>query len=615
MCGIIGGININSSILEEASSNLSHRGPDDSGSYIHNNVVLINKRLSIQDIKRGRQPYIKDNLVIIFNGEIYNHRELRIEHNLKCHTDSDTETLINLYHKFGSSCLDYLDGMFAFAIYDKNTSNLFLARDRCGEKPLYYYHYGNNFCFSSELNALRSIINPEINRDSIMQYLRYCIIDDNTPYEFVKEIPPGYWMNIDCKTIDIKKNSWWNIEEYYSLKTNSDINKASSEIEKLLSESIKNRIETSEPEVGIFLSGGIDSSLITALASEYRSGIKTFTVSFDGMEDETEQAALVARRFNTKHSEVHISFDNLAVDLPEIISNYGEPFSDSSSIPSYYVSKAASRNLKVVLNGDGADELFAGYRRYVPFRHHDFLMHNRSGRKLYRYLSSILPVPTNKRSNYNYIYRLFDLAGKEPLETYLSSTINTFEGFEHELSGGNEYLSALAHSITRYNKSHYTGLQKIMLLDFHFQLANDLLTKMDIATMSNSIEGRSPFLSKKILETAPSLDCGLKVKGKTTKFLLRHIAKKYLPPEITNAPKRGFEVPIIHWTENRLKDLTYSYLDKSTFSSSFVSHHFISDILQNKVKVSPDRRAKMIWNLLCLEIWYKECYLKPGNID
>ena len=374
MCGLAGTVNSGFS-YDAVVKAMGHRGPDEHNGYKHKNVNLFHLRLSILDIAGGSQPMsFGDRYVIIFNGEIYNHQELRKQFNLDGITSSDTETLLQLYDKFGSNFLKYLDGMFAFVIYDKIKDELFIARDRAGKKPFYYYYDNKKIAFASELNCLHEMVRPEVEPENFYHYLRLgSFYRQLTPYKNVKELEAGTFLKINCNSLTIVENRWWNIRDFYDIQNKDSLEESLQKTDEHLHQAVKRRIESSDLEVGSFLSGGIDSGLVTAIASQYNSKLKTFTVSFEGEYDEAPLAALVAKKYNTLHTEIKISFANLGNDIEKILTNYGEPFFDSSAIPSYYVSREAKKYVTVVLNGDGADELFGGYRRYVPFARYDFL--------------------------------------------------------------------------------------------------------------------------------------------------------------------------------------------------------------------------------------------------
>jgi asparagine synthase (glutamine-hydrolysing) len=611
MCGIAGTINSGFS-YEDVIKTMGHRGPDEQNGYEYKNVKFFHLRLSILDISGGRQPmHFSDKYTIIFNGEIYNHSEVRKQFNLKGNTSSDTETLLLLYEKFGTQFLQYLDGMFAFVIHDKIKNELFIARDRSGKKPFYYYHYENKFVFASELNCLKSLVPLETNNENFYQYLRLgSFYRQFTPYKNVTELIAGSFIVVDCDTLAISQIRWWNINDFYRKQNNDSIEEALQKTDDYLHKAVKRRIESSDLEVGCFLSGGIDSGIITSIASEYNNRLKTFTVSFDGEYDEAPLAKLVAEKYKTQHTEIKISFSNLKNDLEKILSNYGEPFFDSSAIPSYYVSREAKKYVTVVLNGDGADELFGGYRRYVPFARYDFFKKNYLVKKGALFFKSTLPQPKNKRSVHNYLYRLASLASKSNLEIYLSAGVDIFEDYEkYILCPEFDYLKPIKEDFDKIANSNLSGLKKIMNLDFDTNLFSDLLVKMDIATMSNSQEGRSAFLSKELLEYVPSLNDSYKIKGRTTKYMLRRLAVKYLPPVLINQPKRGFEIPLKNWVDNELKEIVFDYLCSSQcFYKNFVSQNFVHELLSKKINISAEKRAKILWTLLSMEIWYKKVY-------
>ena len=611
MCGIAGSINSNFS-YEEVIKQMGHRGPDEQNGYRDRNVNFFHLRLSILDIAGGKQPmHLGNNYTIIFNGEIYNHLEVRKQFNLTGSTSSDTETLLLLYSRFGTTFLQHLDGMFAFVIHDKLKNELFIARDRSGKKPFYYFHFEDKFVFASELNCLKSMVHLEINNENFYQYLRLgSFYRQFTPYRNVTELVAGSFLVVNCDSLSITQTRWWNINNFYKKQNNDSIEDALEKTDNYLHTAVKRRIESSDLEVGCFLSAGIDSGIVTSIASKYNNKLKTFTVSFDGEYDEAPLANLVAEKYKTQHSEIKISFSNLKNDLEKILSNYGEPISDGSVIPSYYVSKEAKKHVTVVLNGDGADELFGGYRRYVPFAKYDFFKKNFLVKNGALFFKTTIPQPKNKRSTYNYLYRLASLASKSSLEIYLSAGADIFEDYEDAiLNRGVDYLKPIKKDFDNITKSNSSGLKKIMNLDFDVVLFSDFLVKMDIATMANSQEGRSPFLSKELLEYIPTIKDSYKINGRTTKYVLRMLATKYLPATLINQPKRGFEIPLKNWVDNELKETIFDYLTSpQSFYKDFVKQKFVLDLLSKKINISTEKRAKILWTLLSMEIWYKKVY-------
>ncbi|MEO8111738.1 MAG: asparagine synthase (glutamine-hydrolyzing), partial [Ginsengibacter sp.] len=597
---------------DDVLETMGHRGPDEQKGYAYKNLNFFHLRLAILDIACGKQPmFLGDKYVIIFNGEIYNHAEVRKQCNLTGTTTSDTETLLLLYEKFGTDFLKHLDGMFAFVILDKIKNELFIARDRAGKKPFYYYHDDKKFAFASELNCLHKIAKPAIETANFYPYLRLgSFYKQMTPYKNVKELGAGSFLIVNCDTLSISENKWWDIHDYYTSQSKDTFEESLLKTDDYLHQAVKRRLESSDLEVGSFLSGGIDSGLVTAIATEYNNKLKTFTVSFDGEYDEAPLAKLVAEKYNTHHTEIKISFDNLGNDIEKILANYGEPFFDSSAIPSYYVSREAKKHVTVVLNGDGADELFGGYRRYVPFAHYDFFKKNYLVKKGATFVRKAMPQAHNKKSLYNYLYRLASLASKSNLEIYLSAGVDIFEDYQqHIIDPGFDYLAPVKNDFDMIANSNLSGLKKIMNLDFDTNLFDDLLVKMDIATMAHSLEGRSPFLSKELLEYIPGIADSCKIKGRTTKYLLRELAKKYLPSSLINQPKRGFEIPLKNWVDDQLRESISDYLvSPGAYYKNFVDQKFVQDLLNKKITISSEKRAKILWTLFSLEVWYKKAY-------
>lgn len=609
MCGIAGSVNHRLDI-PLLTSCLYHRGPDEQTTYNQDNLQLHHHRLAILDIAGGRQPMHYMDLTIIFNGEIYNHLDVRRKFDLDCRSNSDTETILHAYAKLGVECFKEFDGMFALAIEDRRNKQLILVRDRAGKKPLYYFSDGKRLIFASELNAIRQQTALEINDQHIRQYIRMgYFYKSSTPYKNVHELPAGSYAIISLEQPVPQIHKWWNIHDYYIRESKDSFDEALEKTDSILHNAVKTRVESSDLEVGSFLSGGIDSGIVSAIASAYNSKLQTFTVSFEGEYDEAPLAKLVAERYGTRHHQISISFDHLVSDVENILYNYGEPFFDSSAIPSYYVSREAKKHLTVILNGDGGDELFGGYRRYVPFIKYDFLKPGTVVRQLSKLANAILPVPHNKKSKYNYIYRLIDMARKEGLDTYLSATIDSFEGFDQYLLAYNDYLAALEQDFRQMNATSLSGLKKIMNLDFDNILAGNLLVKMDIATMAHSLEGRSPLLCRDLLEYVPSLPDAYKISGTSTKFILRKLAEKYLPSELINQPKRGFEIPLKNWIDHELKDIIADHiLPSNAWSRQFFKPGFVDSLWNRKLHTSDEKRAKMIWTIFALDVWYRKCY-------
>jgi asparagine synthase (glutamine-hydrolysing) len=596
MCGIAGGVNCRID-LPRLAEDLRHRGPDEFGVYEKKGVRLCHTRLAIQDIAGGKQPMEREDCVIVFNGEIYNHRHLRetLLDGVAFTTDSDTETLLLLYRKFGEKMFGYLDGMYAFAIHDRGTNSLFFAVDRAGKKPLYLYREGERLFFASELRALRHQVDPLIEEEAIAAYLRLGFFPESiTPYRKVERLRNGSWLAIDLNDFSERRGWHFDMERFYREGEVRPLegSEALERLDKALEKSVKDRMLSSDREVGAFLSGGIDSSLVVAKASRYAGKLKTFTVAFEGGYDESELARLTAERYGTEHHTLRITMD-LKENVEGILAAYGQPFMDSSAIPSWYVSQAAKERVTVVLNGDGADELFGGYRRYVPLANGWM----RWGKALAP-LAHFLPLPAEKQSAYNYLYRLLRMAGKKGIDLYLSATSDIFEDYYSFPS--NEIIEKLNQRVLACK---LPALERMLCLDFELLLFSDLLVKMDIATMAHSLEARSPFLGKGVLELAPQIATSEKIRGASTKWILRHLAKRYLPKELITQPKRGFEVPLKRWVEGELKEPIYDRLSQGAYSENFIERPFIERLLKGDPAISPEKRAKMLWTLYALEVW------------
>lgn len=602
MCGIAGTIGSFTCDIKEIQAKLFHRGPDSQTHYGYNNVNLIHTRLSIQDREHGTQPFLYDQYAIIFNGEIYNHLELRTtylqEFNFSTH--SDTETLLYMYIKYRHKMFAMLDGMFAFAILDKGKNKLILSRDRAGKKPLYYYKDAHRFMFASELTVLKATIkNLVIDEESIQAYLRCGFFyKDFTPYHYVSMLEAGTFYEIELTTLDVKKEQYFTITDLYHNKFVGTFHNALESLDEALHRSVKDRMMASDIEVGAFLSGGIDSSLVVAIASEYTKKLKTFTVKFEGAYDESALARITANQYQTEHYEINITM-NLQDDIEKIVQSYGEPFMDSSAIPSYYVAKEAKKYVSVVLNGDGADELFGGYRRYVPIANNWI-----QKASYFSFLTPLLPSSHDKKKFYNYFYRLLSIASKQGVDFYLGATTDIFE--DSYLFNENAIIRAMSKEIETISRQPLSELSKILIMDFNIILHSALLKKMDIATMQHSLEGRSPFLSKYLLEFAPTLKDTYKIKGTTTKYILRELARKYLSPELISQPKRGFEVPLKQWVEKDLKEPIFDSLSQGCYSENFIDKTFIQALLNHKINVSDEKRAKMLWTMYALELWKKQ---------
>ena len=618
MCGIFGTINYEIPVdQQEIFQGLWHRGPDEQDRQSIDNLHLYHTRLAIQDLSpSGKQPMEYNGLMIVFNGEVYNHLELREKYGLESASNSDTRTILMMYELMGMKMLEEFDGMFAFALYDLKNRMLYLARDRAGKKPLFIYRKGNTWMFSSELNILSQIARPEIDYAALSDYLYLGYhYRKSTPYLHISELENGHYLKLDPQNMKEQEVTWFNMQEGYKQESKLNHEDSIAQLDHLLQIAVRRRMDSSDLDVGSFLSGGIDSGLVTAIAAKHANRLNTFTVRVPGSYDESGLAAKVAKSYGTNHTVVDIDFSSLQDDIETILSGHGEPNCDNSAIPSYYVAKAAKQHTTVVLNGDGADELFGGYRRYVPFRHLDFFQPNNLTKISAKILSGILPIANEKQSYYTYLYRLLKFASySDVVKIYCSASSDLFVGFEDQFLS-RPLMKDISSDLLAINKLSLSALNKILLMDFQSMLFSRLLPKMDTATMAHSLEGRSPFLSKELLEFAPGLPDHFKIHNVTTKSILRDLAVNYLPEELINQPKRGFEIPLRKWVDEELKTLINDYLlAKDTLYSRIIKKSFIEDLLAKKIRVSDERRAKMLFCVFGLEVWYKKLIQKNNAL-
>lgn len=631
MCGIAGLVDLSGDLLSINSLNpicehLHHRGPDASGIHLDYPVILGQTRLSVIDLVSGQQPLSNEdgNIWITFNGEIYNFQSLRVQLQQLGHrfiTNSDTEVIVHAYEQYGYKCLEYLRGMFAFAIWDRNQKILFLARDRIGKKPLFYARTSNRLIFASEFQALVShpAVRRQIDFSSIDAYLTYGYVPaPATPFIGVNKLPPAHFLfcQINDNGTDFSAfriDSYWTLE--YSPKFDLDEVTATEQLLELLSESVRIRM-ISDVSLGALLSGGVDSSLIVALMSKISGrAIKTFSIGFDESEfNELPYARAVAKLYGTDHHELIVRPD--AIDLlPKLVHHYGEPFADSSAIPSYYVAQLARQHVTVALNGDGGDESFAGYDRYLGSLLVDrFLRLPGFLRKPIATIGSLIPDWLPRRSRIRQLKRLLQVAELPLSERYMrwvgylseSQKLDLYTT-DHSQQFIKFYSSEWIQSEFRSAGNHITDpLDQLLSVDVRSYLPYDLLVKMDIATMACSLEARSPLLDHKVMEFAARLPTSLKVRNTTLKYLLKRCAEPLLPKEHLVRRKMGFGVPVGVWMRNELRPLLHDIL----LAPGAHTHAFLR---ADKIRLLVDQHSSgsrdhgnTLWSLLWLELWFRE---------
>lgn len=623
MCGICGKININNEpidkvLLKNMISCLSHRGPDDEGIYLKDNVGLGHRRLSIIDLSpSAHQPMSNEDgsLWIVYNGEIYNFPELRenlIKKGHTFHSKSDTETIIHLYEEYGVDCLKYLRGMFAFAIWNDKDRSLFLARDRVGKKPLYYWHTKDTFVFASEIKSILqdSGYTRKPDHTAIHHYLTYQYVPSPwTAFEGIKKLPPAHYLVLRNGQVEIKR--YWKLS--YLPKHKMKEEDLGDEIIERLRESVRIRLISDVP-LGAFLSGGIDSSAVVALMSGIMNEpVKTFSIGFkETAYNELHYARMVAERFRTNHMEFIV--EPKAIDIiDKLIWHYNEPFADPSAIPTYYVSKLAREHVTVVLNGDGGDENFAGYGRYAA---------NEFSRMMHRFFPSsvakaalplVMGLPHGKDPT-NFFWRL-----KRFLQEYVKTpelrnahwlchftTEMKNDLYEGDFLKQFSSIDSFDLLLDKYKESEADSfLDKTLYADVMMYLPDDLLVKVDVASMANSLEARSPFLDHEFMEFAAKIPSELKLKGRTTKYVLKESLKRFLPDEVLYREKMGFGVPIDHWFRNELKDMAYDIiLGERARSRGYFKTSALKKILDEHSSYKWNWHYH-IWNLLMLELWHR----------
>jgi asparagine synthase (glutamine-hydrolysing) len=623
MCGITGYVNANGraadrSVLERMNRAIIHRGPDEDGFYVNENVGLAMRRLSIIDLAGGQQPiYNADRTKwLIFNGEIYNYQELRedlIDRGHKLYTKSDTEAVLHLYEEHGVDCLQYLRGMFAFAIWDDVEKTLFLARDRVGKKPLLYSHQPNgDLIFGSEFQALleHPAISREVDHEALDSYMSYlCVPAPQTAFRAIRKLEPGHWMRWREGRIETQR--YWLPEFAPKLKISEE--EAIEETTRLLREATRLRM-ISEVPLGAFLSGGVDSSTIVALmAQESSTPVKTFSIGFEEQDfSELVHARKVAEHVGAEYHEFIVRPDALEV-LPTLVEHYGEPFADSSAIPTYYVSRETRKHVTVALNGDGGDESFAGYERYMAMAVAELYKRVPSAIRtpLIEGPINLFPTSEIKKTRIRDIQRFFISVSENIPERY-GRWMSTFKPAVKDEIYTEDFARSVDRSRALQVLSHWTGkangiglLDKMLLADLMTYLPNDLLVKVDIASMANSLEARSPFLDHKLIEFAASLPEGLKMKRLRTKSLLKKVAARLVPKEVIYRPKMGFGVPVGRWFRGEMKPFVREVLlSQRSLERGVVKRGMIERYVEQHTSGEVDHSFQ-IWTLLMLELWYQ----------
>jgi len=618
MCGIAGILDLKN---EQVSANkikkmcdvMHHRGPDDTGYYFNGNIGLGHKRLSIIDLSRGKQPvYNEDKSIsIVFNGEIYNYLELITELKENGHifyTSSDTEVIIHLYEEYDEKCVEYLNGMFSFAIWDSNREKLFLARDRLGVKPLYYAYKEEKIIFASEIKAIlqSEYITAEPNYPAIMDYMTLTYVTgEKTFFKGINRLMPGHILVVENSRIEVKK--YWDLElkPDYEHEEQYFIDK----LEYLLRDSVKITLRSDVP-LGCHLSGGLDSSTVCCLASSILNHpIKTFTGAFsEGPKyDETNYAKCVASYVNAEYFEIYPEVEDFGELLRKLTWYLDEPVVGPGVVPQYFVSKLVSENVKVVLGGQGGDEIFAGYLRHLQFSYEMEMLEHPC-----RSLFSITRFGGLK--GLTLFSALFFLNGTsfEPRNRYFQIVSESFitkrelnklftEKFYKEL-GEYDCFESFCETLENIDRKNYK------YIPFYCDIKNylpGLLQVEDRTSMMNSVESRVPLLDHRIVEFSATIPQELKIKNYTLKYIFKETVKKWIPTEIYNRKdKKGFPTPTNEWFKKFNQEIRDILLDPVAVERGIYNTEYVEKILKN-VKGSNGLHKKFIWKLLCVELWFK----------
>jgi len=625
MCGITGkvyldGREVSFESVEKMNNAVRHRGPDDGGVYVSakKNVGLGHRRLSIIDLSQmGHQPMsYKGRYWIVFNGEIYNFQEKRktlLEEGYSFVSKTDTEVILALYDKYKEKCLEHLRGMFAFAIFDEKEETLFCARDRVGKKPFKYFWDGKTFIFASELKAI--LTQQEYHREpdylALHQYLSFQYVPSPlTGFKGIKKLPPGHYLTLNNKKQELIIKRYWNLDFGKKMKLSEEewkkiiINK--------LEEATRIRMIADVP-LGVFLSGGVDSSAVTAMMARQSSRpIKTFSIGFSEQKfNELPYARMVSERYHTDHTEFIVKPDALDI-LPHLVEQYEEPYADSSALPTYYLSKLTREHVTVALNGDGGDENFAGYPWYSVEKfagiYKNFLgIHNVFVLPIASAINKIYPNTFTDRVN-----RFASTLELRNYQRYLNYICYFTNKLKEDL-----YSDSMRHFLSESEPSQilkgffedakkFSSVEQAQYVDINTYLPDDLLVKVDIDSMNFALEGRSPFLDHELMELAAQIPTNLKLRGfNNKKYILKKSLEGILPNEVMYRRKQGFGVPIEKWFRGDLKKyLTDIILSPKALSRSLFKKEGIEKILDihSSGKIN---HAPRLWALLTLELWFR----------
>jgi len=625
MCGIVGFVDFKKKstkkVLEKMTSVIAHRGPDDAGySFSLNeeeNIGLGHRRLSVLDLSSdGHQPMIFQNLTIVYNGEVYNFHAIReelIEVGFTFDSNSDTEVILKSFDCWGIKAVDKFIGMFAFFIYDREKRKCYVVRDRAGVKPLYYYWKNGIFLFGSELKSFHQHPDFEkiISKDSLAQFLQYgYILQPYSIFENTFKLKAGHYLELNLKEQSFEEKKYWDVYDFYK-KPKLELSEAEviSESEKILKKAIDYRMVSDVP-VGVFLSGGYDSSLVTALLqSNRKEKINTFTIGFHEKGfDEAPYAKSVSEHLGTNHTEYYCTQEDAKEILPKLVDIYDEPFGDSSAIPTILVSQLAREKVTVALSADGGDEIFAGYNKYDAVI--DFYNKYKSYPKKLRHLcASSMGLAGTVSSSYA-LSRKLDIRASiikaDSVSELLKVSSQKYKNRDVQILFKEE-VNFLKNSFDDdLSSSIEDDLNKLLAVDYKTYMNDNILTKVDRATMSVALEGREPLLDQHIIEFLAQVDPKIKYKNRNKKYILKEITHKYLPKKLMDRPKKGFSVPIFEWFKDELKEYILYYLDTNRIEKEGIFNSDVVAYKRDQYLAGNLKDINEIWYLLVFEMWYEK---------
>jgi len=627
MCGLTGFVDYSNTsaeyILKAMNGVLEHRGPNDDGISFYETssyqLGLAHKRLSIMDLSaHGHQPMSYEHLEIIYNGEVYNFKEIRtelIELGYHFESDSDTEVILKSFHCWNDKAVDKFHGMFAFVIYDSESQILKIFRDRAGVKPLYWYFDQQTLLFSSELKSFHKHPNFKkvINNDALAKYLQYGYIPQpHTIFESAYKLKAGHFLTVDLKKQTVKESSYWDVVDFYN-KERLDItyDEAIKHTDTLLHRAFNYRM-VSDVSVGIFLSGGYDSvSVASILQSDHQTKLKTFTIGFEDQGfDEAPYAKAIAKHIGTDHVEHYCTQQDALKIIPTLSEIYDEPLGDVSAIPTILVCQMAKKEVTVALSADGGDEVFAGYGKYQrALKYQKYADMNFAAKKLGSFtLKAINKTNLLDFNRAEQITRVIDIVNKTPDESLLKHLV-----FPNSATVADLLVKKPKDIFTYFDMgatlvSHNDELSRMLAVDYKTYMVDDVLVKVDRAGMSVSLEGREPLLDHSIIEFAAQLPSNFKLRDGNTKDILKNIVHNYVPKHMVDRPKMGFGVPIHHWLNKDLKPLIDEYLEDRRINKEGV--FCVAQIIELKKKFTqaPENRqlAKLLWYILVFQMWFEK---------